>query len=273
MSWERDVINKLMLDVDPVAISPASKGEFGLWFNHKGRHYFSGRPETEHVARLLLALDKLLLRTEITAGTSYEALTQRTRFLILCQSLVSRINLLMKTLFDDVSRHETGVDILTRLLNRRFLATIFRREIAHANRSGQPLSVLLIDVDRFKQINDTYGHNAGDDVLRKVSQIFYNNVRSSDYVFRYGGDEFLIVLAEASEQETFLIAERIRHLVSQQVFTTSDGISVAVTLSVGAAMYDGHPDYEHLTQEADIALYQAKSRGRNRVEMSDPEKA
>ncbi len=83
------------------------------------------------------------------------------------------------------------MDVLTKLLNRRFLPTIFKREIAHANRTGTPLSVLIIDVDKFKEINDTWGHNTGDEILRKVSQAFYDNVRSSDYVFRYGGDEFI----------------------------------------------------------------------------------
>ena len=92
-----------------------------------------------------------------------------------------------RELFEEVSRHEVGMDVLTKLLNRRFLPTIFKREIAHANRTGTPLSVLIIDVDKFKEINDTWGHNTGDEILRKVSQAFYDNVRSSDYVFRYGG--------------------------------------------------------------------------------------
>ena len=86
------------------------------------------------------------------------------------------------------------MDVLTKLLNRRFLPTIFKREIAHANRAGTPLSILIIDVDKFKEINDTWGHNTGDEILRRVSQAFYDNVRSSDYVFRYGGDEVIIVL-------------------------------------------------------------------------------
>ncbi|HFR0727119.1 TPA: diguanylate cyclase DosC, partial [Shigella flexneri] len=76
---------------------------------------------------------------------------------------------LLRELFEEVSRHEVGMDVLTKLLNRRFLPTIFKREIAHANRTGTPLSVLIIDVDKFKEINDTWGHNTGDEILRKVS--------------------------------------------------------------------------------------------------------
>ncbi len=79
---------------------------------------------------------------------------------------------MLRELFEEVSRHEVGMDVLTKLLNRRFLPTIFKREIAHANRTGTPLSVLIIDVDKFKEINDTWGHNTGDEILRKVSQAF-----------------------------------------------------------------------------------------------------
>ncbi|HJE05434.1 MAG TPA: diguanylate cyclase, partial [Escherichia coli] len=153
------------------------------------------------------------------------------------------------------------------LAHRRFLPTIFKREIAHANRTGTPLSVLIIDVDKFKEINDTWGHNTGDEILRKVSQAFYDNVRSSDYVFRYGGDEFIIVLTEASENETLRTAERIRSRVEKTKLKAANGEDIALSLSIGAAMFNGHPDYERLIQIADEALYIAKRRGRNRVEL------
>ncbi|EFI3238967.1 GGDEF domain-containing protein [Escherichia coli] len=173
----------------------------------------------------------------------------------------------LKKILYPVSRHEVGMDVLTKLLNRRFLPTIFKREIAHANRTGTPLSVLIIDVDKFKEINDTWGHNTGDEILRKVSQAFYDNVRSSDYVFRYGGDEFIIVLTEASENETLRTAERIRSRVEKTKLKAANGEDIALSLSIGAAMFNGHPDYERLIQIADEALYIAKRRGRNRVEL------
>ncbi|HFK9151171.1 TPA: diguanylate cyclase, partial [Escherichia coli] len=112
----------------------------------------------------------------------------------------------------------------------------FKREIAHANRTGTPLSVLIIDVDKFKEINDTWGHNTGDEILRKVSQAFYDNVRSSDYVFRYGGDEFIIVLTEASENETLRTAERIRSRVEKTKLKAANGEDIALSLSIGAAI-------------------------------------
>ncbi|MFS9565852.1 diguanylate cyclase [Enterobacter hormaechei] len=128
-------------------------------------------------------------------------------------------------------------------------------------------AALLIDVDKFKQINDTWGHNTGDEILRKVSGAFYDNVRTCDYVFRYGGDEFLIVLTEISEVDALRIAERIRRRVEKIKVNSPTGDIIPLSLSIGVAMFNGHPDYERLIQAADEALYGAKRRGRNCVEL------
>ncbi|MFA1614819.1 GGDEF domain-containing protein [Citrobacter amalonaticus] len=164
------------------------------------------------------------------------------------------------------------VDVLSSEVDNidELLPTIFKREIAHANRAGTPLSILIIDVDKFKEINDTWGHNTGDEILRRVSQAFYDNVRSSDYVFRYGGDEFIIVLTEATQTDTLRIAERIRSRVEKTKIKSPAGDFIPLSLSIGAAMFNGHPDYERLIQIADEALYTAKRRGRNCVELWKP---
>lgn len=266
LSWEADVIFRAMVDSDIQSVRPLSRADFGLWFNHKGRHYFSGLPETGYISKLLQEIDELIIRTQVTPK-SLAKRQQRISLVLQVRNSLSEITSFLQTLFDEVSRHEVGMDVLTRLLNRRFLSTIFKREISHASRASTELSVMLIDVDKFKQINDTWGHNLGDEILRKVSQVFYNNVRSSDYVFRYGGDEFLIVLTEASPQETRQIAERIRTLVNKLSVQTPDGQVIVPSLSIGLAIFSGHPDYERLIRSADEALYRAKALGRNRVEL------
>ncbi|HAT6802695.1 TPA: diguanylate cyclase [Citrobacter freundii] len=266
LSWEMDIIYKVMLDADLGNSVPLSQAEFGLWFNHKGRHYFSGIAEVGYISRLMQELDEAFRLTYVTPrALNNKGL--RVKFLLQIRNTLSQVITLLRDLFEEVSRHEVGMDVLTKLLNRRFLPTIFKREIAHANRAGTPLSVLIIDVDKFKLINDTWGHNTGDEILRKVSQAFYDNVRSSDYVFRYGGDEFLIVLTEASENETLRIAERIRGRVEKTQIKAPSGEQIMISLSVGAALFSGHPDYERLIQSADEALYLAKKQGRNRVEI------
>ncbi|KFB99329.1 putative heme-regulated two-component response regulator [Trabulsiella guamensis ATCC 49490] len=269
LAWEVEIVYKIMLDAEVCSIQSFSRSEFGLWFNHKGRHYFSGLTGISSISKLMLELDEFVqsIKNESKSPSKKQKLIN---YVLQVHNSLSQITTLLRDLFDDVSRHEIGMDVLTRLLNRRFLPTIFKREIVHANRAGCPLSVLIIDIDYFKEINDGYGHNIGDELLRKVSQAFYDSVRSSDYVFRYGGDEFLIVLTEVSETETLRLAERIRSKVEKQAVNTPDGSLLSVSLSIGAAMFNGHPDYERLIQSADEALYRAKSLGRNRVELWRP---
>lgn len=269
LAWEIDLVYRIVLDADLGNSLSLSQADFGLWFNHKGRHYFSGIAEAGHISRLIQDIDEIFRNTrETSKALSNRSL--RTKFLIQLRKNVSQISTLLRELFEEVSRHEVGMDVLTRLLNRRFLPTIFKREIAQAKRASTFLSVLVIDVDKFKQINDTWGHHTGDEILRKVSAAFYDNVRSNDYVFRYGGDEFVIVLTEASEFDTTRIAERIRSRVEKTVIKSPDGQTIPLSLSIGAAMFSGHPDYERLIQAADEALYIAKKRGRNCVELWKP---
>ncbi|EOT8833888.1 diguanylate cyclase [Escherichia fergusonii] len=266
LAWEIDIIYKVLLDADLGSSLPLSQADFGLWFNHKGRHYFSGIAEVGHISRLIQDFDGVFNHT-LNSPKNLSNRSLRVKFLLQIRNTVSQIITLLRELFEEVSKHEVGMDVLTKLLNRRFLPTIFKREIAHANRVSTPLSTLIIDVDKFKEINDTWGHNTGDEILRKVSQAFYDNVRSSDYVFRYGGDEFVIVLTEASENDTLRIAERIRSRVEKTKLKAANGDDIPLSLSIGAAMFNGHPDYERLIQMADEALYIAKRRGRNRVEL------
>lgn len=262
LSWEIDIIYKVLLDSDLGSSLPLSQADFGLWFNHKGRHYFSGIAEVGHISRLIQDFDGIFNQTmRNTRNLNNRSL--RVKFLLQIRNTVSQIITLLRELFEEVSRHEVGMDVLTKLLNRRFLPTIFKREIAHANRTGTPLSVLIIDVDKFKEINDTWGHNTGDEILRKVSQAFYDNVRSSDYVFRYGGDEFIIVLTEASENETLRTAERIRSRVEKTKLKAANGEDIALSLSIGAAMFNGHPDYERLIQVQNPQSWSATIRQRD----------
>jgi diguanylate cyclase len=161
---------------------------------------------------------------------------------------------------------EGGRDPLTRALNRRFLSSILSREIGFANTNHTPLSVLLLDVDHFKRINDTHGHPVGDEVLRQVAEAVTENVRPSDFVFRYGGEEFLIVLVETHLHQAATIAERMRLALAAKPITAAGLAPFNVTASIGVAEHRGHPDENYLVKAADDALYRAKQNGRNRVE-------
>jgi diguanylate cyclase (GGDEF)-like protein len=156
-------------------------------------------------------------------------------------------------------------DALTGVHNRRHLLAIAERETARARRYARPLSVMLIDVDHFKQVNDSQGHAAGDEVLVHLTETMSAALRSTDALGRLGGEEFAIVLPETDEAAAIAAGERIRARVAEMVVPTRVG-AVRTTVSVGVAALDGSdPDFSALLARADEALYLAKARGRNLV--------
>jgi diguanylate cyclase (GGDEF)-like protein len=155
-------------------------------------------------------------------------------------------------------------DALTGLLNRYGLQRALQRELAEARRYQRPLSCLLLDLDNFKKINDTHGHGAGDTVLQQIAGILSQAVRGSDVVFRYGGEEFLMLLPETDLEGAAALAEKIRLAVAAQLF--GGGHILPLTLSVGVASLLGHESGHDMIARADMALYHAKALGRNRVE-------
>ncbi|GEM_PF-374927 len=153
------------------------------------------------------------------------------------------------------------VDSLTGLYNRRKIEEILRQEIERAKRYGSPLSILLIDVDNFKQINDTYGHQKGDEVLRKMASLIRAEIRATDAVGRFGGEEFLIVLPQTDHQSALRVAERLR----RRMAGTDFGVD-RLTVSIGVTSLKGNEDMKTLFARVDRAMYLAKEKGRNRVE-------
>lgn len=150
-------------------------------------------------------------------------------------------------------------DQLTQLSNRHHLTSIFKQEIERTKRYGHSFSVILVDVDHFKQVNDSYGHDVGDQVLQMIANIFDDNIRSTDVASRWGGEEFLIVCAESTGAEVLEIAEELRKYVSEHKFDTVGHI----TASFGIAEYIETDDMTSLIGRADQALYKAKRSGRN----------
>lgn len=160
-------------------------------------------------------------------------------------------------------------DPLTGLYNRRELSRVMEEELERARRYQRPMALLWIDFDHFKDINDTYGHAAGDSVLRSVSRLLERSVRSVDSIGRFGGEEFVIVLPEMDLEEARETAERLRKRVSSSAQPLGDGQSVPLTISVGIAVYPDHGvSVPALCAAADKAMYLAKDRGRNCVALA-----
>ncbi len=158
-------------------------------------------------------------------------------------------------------------DELTGLYNRRHALEELKAEFSRSMRFGLPLSCLSIDLDFFKDVNDRYGHLAGDEVLRQISDLFHNNFREPDILARIGGEEFLVILPQTDIQGALAKAEWLRKQVEQQAFTVEHGTTIRMTISIGVTAYPDERihNMDHLIKVADDALYRSKENGRNRV--------
>ena len=157
----------------------------------------------------------------------------------------------------------TTVDGLTQVYNKRYLMETMDREIGRAHRYGRPLSIIMFDIDHFKKINDTYGHLAGDFVLKEMSTAIKNRIRREDIMGRYGGEEFVVALPEIDNYNAMVFAEKIRRLVETQDFRFED-LSIPVTISIGvSSAWEELKTPEDFIKAADENLYKAKNSGRN----------
>ncbi len=164
-------------------------------------------------------------------------------------------------------QHEASRDSLTGVYNRNTILAMLQRELARGSRELRPLGVVMADLDRFKSVNDTYGHLAGDDVLREAARRMQEVMRSYDAIGRYGGEEFLILLPGCDELSAYEQAERMRHRLCEKPVIIGD-VSYEMSGSFGVASLVPSPttSSEQLIRKADQAMYLAKSRGRNRTE-------
>jgi diguanylate cyclase (GGDEF)-like protein len=157
-------------------------------------------------------------------------------------------------------------DGLTGISNKRYFQEALRRELTRSQRHSRPLSLAMFDIDHFKKINDTYGHLAGDAVLRELAARIKGTIRGDEVFARYGGEEFALLMPESSVDQAVKFAERVRALVAATTFET-EGRRIPVTISVGVGHTSGEPAItpEELVGRADRKLYEAKGAGRNRV--------
>ncbi|TBU98643.1 diguanylate cyclase [Stutzerimonas kirkiae] len=261
LDWENQLMFDLAMGNTGDNLPKLASSEFGLWFRHKASHAFQSSPESESILEYIRQIDTAL--QDIPDGQQpgsdhglsvLREIRQQTR----------AIKFLLDTLFEQANDLEAGRDVLTRLLNRKFLPVVMSKEILYSRQSSNTFGVLAIDVDHFKTINDRYGHDAGDSILQQVATLLAGNTRGGDYAFRLGGEEFLVVLVDINPEKGIIAAEKLRESVARERFKLPQGGDLKVTISIGMAVHNGHPDYEKLLQQADQALYQAKATGRNR---------
>ena len=187
-----------------------------------------------------------------------------------------RIVDLQKELLETNKRLEllSITDGLTNLYNHRYFQDELGRAFDESARYGRPLSLAIVDLDFFKKVNDNYGHAVGDEVLKGVSKIFRESIRSTDLAARYGGEEFAMMMPETDLQDAIAFAEKLRTLVESTPITTQDGpIHVTVSIGVGTVPHPNIHAAKELIVAADEALYRAKRGGRNQVQVADRREA
>jgi diguanylate cyclase (GGDEF)-like protein len=175
-----------------------------------------------------------------------------------------RVQLIMRDISEEVKL--ATVDPLTNIYNRRFLNDYALKEIYRSRRTKRNFMTVMLDVDDFKRINDTYGHLSGDMILKHLAGFLVKNLRASDVIGRYGGEEFLIIMPETSKDNAFLVVDRLRSSIAAEEMQVLHGERVRITVSVGGAVFpeDGTSS-EDLLVRADERLYKAKREGKNRV--------
>ncbi|WP_180103603.1 diguanylate cyclase [Acinetobacter sp. YH12134] len=260
LDWENELMFKAFSDQSPLFHPPLSKSEFGLWFIHKAAYAFASAEQVEFIIQRIYQVDQLNQQLLDTSNQQQKLLLIQQ---IRCKN--REIQHLVDQLFQVAEYIGTGNDSLTQLLNRRYLNTILIREIQFSRKNRSPLSLLAIDADFFKEINDRYGHAAGDLALQFIAEVLLESSKGSDYAFRVGGEEFLLLLVDSDWNRAQMIAETIRRRVEDTPIRSAEGESFKFTVSIGAVQYDGHPDYQRFLDAADAALYSAKNAGRNQV--------
>ena len=217
--------------------------------------------EPEDRVRSVRALD-IGVNDIITRPLDEEELKVRVRTLIKRRRYIENLRSSV-----DATMEKAVTDQLTGLHNRRYMETQLKALLDRAKRGGEPVSVLIADIDHFKKVNDIFGHDAGDDVIRQFSERLASNFRPRDLACRFGGEEFVVIMPDTSAQDAYMIADRLRNAIGSAPFhvgVAKDAIEV--TCSVGVAIGDQNNDApDSVLKRADQALYAAKQRGRNRV--------
>jgi diguanylate cyclase len=197
--------------------------------------------------------------------SKFHNLNARKEHLASLNQAVSKAMWLLDDISQSIINQDNGRDPLTQLFNRRYLETVLHHETDCSMQNGLIFGLIMLDIDHFKKVNDTHGHSVGDKVLSQVAGVVSREMRAGDFIFRYGGEEFLIILTDTNLSILKRTAEKIRAAVEMTSFTIEKKSHLNITISLGAALHDGHPDFLRTINAADAALFEAKKNGRNCV--------
>jgi diguanylate cyclase (GGDEF)-like protein len=251
-------VTALLAD-DTWAGHPLREALEGLYAEYQGR--------LQQIERITHISDRYQSVTREASHSLSERYSKQLRQLERIARISDRYQLMMRDL-NQALKEASTTDVLTGIGNRRMLLERLKSEAARAERVNRPLTIAIADIDRFKAVNDTYGHEAGDKVLTEVARTIAANMREYDSCGRWGGEEFLAIMPEITAAEGAVIIERVRQAICAINFSVG-GQSVSLTASFGIAQYRPGMSIFDTISRADNALYEAKRAGRNRHETAD----
>lgn len=270
---DQSFCTRVIAEKTPVVIcqeeEDSERNRFGDFADQLGIRFYAGvpllNPEGYAVGALCVVdnIPRRFCRRDLESLADFAAIVEDVM-------MMGRVDRSRRELTSQVERLRIRalIDPLTGIWNRGAVFEVLEREAERAQRKGHPLAVCMFDLDRFKRINDTYGHQTGDVVLQETCVRVKNSIRPYDSLGRYGGEEFLVVLPDCDYRQSMALAERIREAVEAEPFDLGSA-SETITISVGVALLSPEETLETLIERADKALYRAKDKGRNRVEGSE----
>jgi diguanylate cyclase (GGDEF)-like protein len=260
----------LLDDVDPKLSQALRAGQSAEYEGEHGRKLLYERKVTGSPWRLIISADQATLFASLEGPRVWLPWALFGAFC--AASIVAAYLLVRLRAVSQMHARLARVDRLTGLPNRLHLEEHMSRMVSAAGRHGRPFSVFMADVDHFKRVNDTYGHNTGDEVLRALAERMAKALRAEDMLGRWGGEEFLALLPNTTVEGAYAVANRVRTMASGEPIVTSTGEQLRVTISIGCATVQDARDNSYV-ERADEALYKAKEEGRNRVVSSAPPSA
>ncbi len=267
-SWQNRTLNQL-LSTDqeiPRDLPLVSHSDIGMWVNHKAALYFKDSPEVDELSRKLTNIDTLV--KQIVSSKRTNAVNESRLIIEQLNDEVLTFTSLLSKLSEMSVAMETARDSLTKLLNRRYLDTVMQKETNYSIRNKSSYIIMLMDIDHFKSINDTHGHQVGDEVLATVAEVLNRSVRGGDFLFRYGGEEFLLLMPDMKLDAAEKLAQTLCRGIAETKIVVQGKESLSVTISIGVAVHDFSSDYKRIINQADEALYAAKAAGRNGYQIS-----
>lgn len=258
-------VNDLLFSMRPgrrVKLQRLRQSEFGHWYEHKARVLFEGAADLSIVMEVASEIDEVLLpqlEASLNDGAD-DALFEQLR------SKVDFVRYLLNDLFDRLGSLEQGRDAVTGLLGRRHLPAVMARELRQHQSGQRPFGVLVVRVDQFEFVHPS--DEAQHMLLQQLATLLQSTARAADHVFRYGSADFLLVAVEMTSEAFGELAAALRQRVFAHRFLLGGNESTRMTVSIGAALYDGHPDYQLVLRLAEQALIQAVAEGGNRCVVS-----